>query len=101
RHTRCYRDWSSDVCSSDLDNGAGTIVAMEVMRVLKSLGVAPKRTIRIGLWTGEEEGLLGSRAYVAQHFASRPEPPADERDLPSRSEERRVGKERKSQERTS
>src|SRR5438132_204782 len=65
------------------DNGAGTIVAMEVMRVLKSLGVAPKRTIRIGLWTGEEEGLLGSRAYVAQHFASRPEPPAEERDLPS------------------
>jgi Zn-dependent M28 family amino/carboxypeptidase len=56
---------------------------MEVMRVLKTLGVAPKRTIRIGLWSGEEQGLLGSRAYVSQHFASRPEPPESERDLPS------------------
>ena len=65
------------------DNGAGSIVAMEVVRVLKALGVQPKRTIRVALWSGEEEGLLGSRAYVAQHFASRPEPPASERDLPS------------------
>jgi len=65
------------------DNGAGSIVAMEVVRVLKALGVQPKRTIRIALWSGEEEGLLGSRAYVAQHFASRPEPPAEERGLPS------------------
>ena len=44
---------------------------------------APRRTIRIGLWSGEEQGLLGSRAYVSQHFASRPEPPESERDLPS------------------
>jgi hypothetical protein len=65
------------------DNGAGSVVAMEVMRVLKAIGVQPKRTIRIALWSGEEEGLLGSRAYVSEHFASRPEPPADERDLPS------------------
>lgn len=65
------------------DNGAGSVVAMEVVRVLKAIGVQPKRTIRIALWSGEEEGLLGSRAYVAQHFASRPEPPAEERDLPS------------------
>jgi len=65
------------------DNGAGTIVAMEVVRVLKTIGIAPKRTIRIGLWSGEEQGLLGSRAYVSQHFASRPEPPESERDLPS------------------
>jgi carboxypeptidase Q len=65
------------------DNGAGTVVAMEVMRVLKTIGIAPKRTIRIGLWSGEEQGLLGSRAYVSQHFASRPEPPEEERDLPS------------------
>jgi carboxypeptidase Q len=56
---------------------------MEAVRVLKAIGIQPKRTIRIGLWSGEEEGLLGSRAYVAQHFASRPEPPAEERDLPS------------------
>jgi carboxypeptidase Q len=65
------------------DNGAGSVVAMEVMRVLKAIGVAPRRTIRIALWSGEEEGLLGSRAYVSEHFASRPEPPADERDMPS------------------
>src|SRR5437870_10167066 len=65
------------------DNGAGDIVAMEVMRLLKAIGIAPKRTIRIALWSGEEEGLLGSRAYVSQHFASRPEPPEDERDLPT------------------
>ncbi len=65
------------------DNGAGSVVAMEVMRVLKAIGVAPRRTIRVALWSGEEEGLLGSRAYVAEHFASRPEPPAEERDLPS------------------
>jgi hypothetical protein len=65
------------------DNGAGSVVAMEAVRILKAIGIAPKRTIRIALWSGEEEGLLGSRAYVAQHFATRPEPPADERDLPS------------------
>src|SRR5262249_21336522 len=46
------------------DNGAGSAVAMEVVRILKALDVKPRRTIRIGLWTGEEQGLLGSRAYV-------------------------------------
>jgi carboxypeptidase Q len=50
------------------DNGAGTIVAMEVMRILKALDVHPRRTIRIALWTGEEEGLFGSRGYVKEHF---------------------------------
>jgi hypothetical protein len=50
------------------DNGAGVAVAMEVVRILQALGLKPRRTIRIALWTGEEEGLLGSRAYVAQHF---------------------------------
>ena len=65
------------------DNGAGSVVAMEAVRILKAIGIAPKRTIRIALWSGEEEGLLGSRAYVAQHFATRPEPPEEERDLPS------------------
>jgi carboxypeptidase Q len=53
-------------------------VMMEAMRILKTLGVKPRRTIRIGLWSGEEQGLLGSRAYVAQHFAER-EGPAPER----------------------
>jgi carboxypeptidase Q len=54
------------------DNGAGTIVMMEAMRILKSLDIKPRRTIRIGLWSGEEEGLLGSQHYVEQHFGSRP-----------------------------
>lgn len=54
------------------DNGAGTVVMMEAMRILKALDVKPRRTIRIGLWSGEEEGLLGSQEYVEQHFGSRP-----------------------------
>src|SRR4029079_7649641 len=49
-------------------NGAGVAVAMEAVRIIQTLGLKPKRTIRIALWTGEEQGLLGSRAYVAQHF---------------------------------
>jgi Zn-dependent M28 family amino/carboxypeptidase len=65
------------------DNGAGVVVAMEAVRILKAIGIAPKRTIRIALWSGEEEGLLGSRAYVSEHFASRPEPSAAERDVPA------------------
>jgi len=52
------------------DNGAGTIVAMEAVRILKALGVKPRRTIRIALWTGEEEGIFGSRGYCVQHFGS-------------------------------
>ncbi|HKC23359.1 MAG TPA: M20/M25/M40 family metallo-hydrolase [Thermoanaerobaculia bacterium] len=65
------------------DNGAGSTVVLEAARILKAIGATPRRTIRVALWTGEEQGLLGSRAYVASHFASRPEPsdPA-ERDLP-------------------
>lgn len=51
------------------DNGAGSAVAMEVMRILKSLNLKMDRTVRLGLWGGEEEGLLGSRAYVKEHFA--------------------------------
>ena len=58
------------------DNGAGSIVMMEAVRILKQLekdyGLRPRRTIRIGLWSGEEEGLLGSQGYVEQHFGSRP-----------------------------
>jgi carboxypeptidase Q len=50
------------------DNGAGCAVMMEAMRIIKTLGLEPRRTIRIALWTGEEQGLLGSRAYVRQHF---------------------------------
>ncbi len=54
------------------DNGAGTIVAMEAVRILKALDVKPRRTIRIALWTGEEQGLFGSKGYVKQHFGSAP-----------------------------
>jgi hypothetical protein len=50
------------------DNGAGTVIAMEAVRILRALDVKPKRTIRIALWTGEEQGEFGSSAYVAQHF---------------------------------
>ncbi len=56
------------------DNAAGVAVMMEAVRILEAIGTAPKRTIRIALWSGEEQGLLGSRAYVEQHFAKRAEP---------------------------
>jgi Zn-dependent M28 family amino/carboxypeptidase len=54
------------------DNGAGSVVMMEAVRILKALEIKPRRTIRIALWSGEEEGLLGSQGYVEQHFGSRP-----------------------------
>ena len=52
------------------DNGAGTIVAMEVVRILKALDIKPRRTIRIALWTGEEQGIFGSKGYCTMHFGS-------------------------------
>lgn len=55
------------------DNGAGTTVVMEAMRILAASGLKPRRTIRVALWTGEEQGLLGSRAYVAKTFGERNE----------------------------
>jgi hypothetical protein len=54
------------------DNAAGCAVGMEAMRIIKALDLKPRRTIRIGLWSGEEEGLLGSRAYVKEHFGKSP-----------------------------
>jgi carboxypeptidase Q len=54
------------------DNGAGSVVALEVMRILNSLKIKPRRTIRIALWSGEEEGLFGSKGYASQHFGSFP-----------------------------
>ena len=54
------------------DNGAGTVVAMEVMRILNALQVKPRRTIRVGLWTGEEQGEFGSLYYVKDHFGFLP-----------------------------
>ena len=50
------------------DDGAGAIIAMEVMRILTALHVHPRRTIRVGLWSGEEQGLFGSSGYVKMHF---------------------------------
>jgi carboxypeptidase Q len=62
--------WAS--ATGATDNGAGTVVAMEVMRILNALKVQPRRTIRVGLWTGEEQGEFGSYGYVKQHFGTVP-----------------------------
>ena len=62
--------WAS--ATGATDNGAGTVVAMEVMRILTALQVKPRRTIRVGLWTGEEQGEYGSYGYVRQHFGQVP-----------------------------
>jgi carboxypeptidase Q len=58
--------WQSGTGATD--NGAGCAVMMEAVRIIKALGLQPRRTIRIALWTGEEQGLLGSREYVKKHF---------------------------------
>jgi Zn-dependent M28 family amino/carboxypeptidase len=50
------------------DDAVGVAAVMEAARILKALNLQPRRTIRIGLWSGEEQGLLGSKAYVAEHF---------------------------------
>jgi len=65
--------WHS--ASGATDNAAGVTVVMEAMRILQASGLKPRRTIRVGLWTGEEQGLLGSRGYVANHLATVPETP--------------------------
>src|SRR5213079_338723 len=52
------------------DNAIGCAIMMEAARILKTLGVQPRRTIRVALWSGEEQGLLGSQAYVKEHFGS-------------------------------
>ena len=62
--------WGSGTGATD--NGAGSIVAMEVVRILKALDIKPRRTIRIALWSGEEQGLFGSKGYVKEHFGSFP-----------------------------
>jgi carboxypeptidase Q len=74
--------WAS--ATGATDNGAGVIVAMEAVRILKALDVKPRRTIRIALWTGEEQGLFGSRGYAAQHFGSAPlSTDPDQADMPA------------------
>lgn len=52
------------------DDGAGAIIALEAMRILRALKIEPRRTIRIGLWGGEEQGLFGSAGYVSNHFGT-------------------------------
>ena len=64
-----FDSWHSGTGATD--NGAGSGVMLEAMRLIKSLGLSPRRTIRIALWTGEEQGLFGSRAYVREHFGVR------------------------------
>jgi carboxypeptidase Q len=62
-----FDSWHS--ATGATDNGAGSAVMIEVMRILKALHLRLDRTVRIALWSGEEQGLLGSRAYVKAHFA--------------------------------
>ena len=69
--------WQSGTGATD--NGAGSMVMMEAVRILKAIGVKPRRTIRIALWSGEEQGLFGSRGYVKKTFAD----PADMKLLPA------------------
>ena len=64
-----FDTWHSGTGATD--NGSGDAVCFEALRIIKKLGLMPRRTIRICLWGGEEEGLLGSRAYVKQHYAER------------------------------
>lgn len=59
------------------DNAIGCAVMMEAARILKAIGVKPRRTIRVALWSGEEQGLLGSQAYVKQHFGAFENPTAE------------------------
>ncbi|MBW8824003.1 MAG: M20/M25/M40 family metallo-hydrolase [Xanthomonadales bacterium] len=54
------------------DDGVPSVIVIEAARIIKSLGVQPKRTIRFALWSGEEQGLLGSIAYIEKHLATRP-----------------------------
>jgi carboxypeptidase Q len=65
----CVDSWHAGTGATD--NAAGAVVALEVIRILKSLDLRPRRTIRIGLWSAEEQGAFGSRAYVAAHFGKR------------------------------
>ena len=59
--------WNGPGSQGTCDNGTGTMVALEAARILMAAGAKPKRTIRFIMWTGEEQGLLGSRAYVQKH----------------------------------
>jgi len=64
-----FDTWHSGTGATD--NGAGCAVALEAVRILKALGIAPRRTIRLALWDAEEQGFIGSRGYVTNHFFDR------------------------------
>jgi len=64
-----YDSWHGGTGATD--NATGSAVCMEAMRIITALDLKPRRTIRIGLWTGEEQGLLGSRTHVAKHYGER------------------------------
>jgi hypothetical protein len=67
--------WTS--ATGATDNAIGCAIMMEAARILEAIGAKPRRTIRVALWSGEEEGLLGSFAYVANHFGSAEQPKPD------------------------
>jgi len=67
-----YDSWHD--ATGATDNGIGSSMMLEAIRILQALHVQPRRTIRVALWSGEEEGLLGSLAYVKQHFGSAEDP---------------------------
>jgi carboxypeptidase Q len=64
-----FDTWHSGTGATD--DGAGCAVALEALRILKALGVQPRRTIRVAMWDAEEQGLIGSRQYVGNHFFDR------------------------------
>jgi Zn-dependent M28 family amino/carboxypeptidase len=68
-----FDSWHSGTGATD--NAIGCGVALEAVRILKSIDAKPRRTIRLALWTGEEQGLLGSKAYVTDHFGKATTPP--------------------------
>jgi carboxypeptidase Q len=72
---------SWDVGTGAADDGAGVIIAMEALRILRTLEVRPRRTIRIALWTGEEQGALGSFAWVTREIAALPRVDTSEQQL--------------------
>jgi hypothetical protein len=71
--------WHAGVGATD--NAAGSAVALEAIRILTAIGAKPRRTVRVALWSGEEQGLIGSREFVSEHFASRPIDP-EQKKLP-------------------
>jgi carboxypeptidase Q len=65
------------VATGATDDGVGCAIMMEAVRILKAIGFRPRRTVRLALWTGEEQGLLGSQDYVARHFGTAEDPKPD------------------------